>query len=433
MRSNRWESALGITAFGESHGPAVGVVLEDIKPGVEFPLNDIQQELEKRRPGKSKFSSSRQEADKIKVISGVFNGLTTGMPICLLVYNKDIREADYEQLKGIFRPGHADFSYYKKFKIYDYRGGGRASGRETIARVAAGAIVKKLIEPVKIRLYPIQIGKFRSIHPDPEFSNELYWQDRSNYQQLIAYLDKIKQKGDSVGGIIECSIEALPAGLGDPVFEKLDANLAKAIISIGAVKGIEFGDGFTLAERTGSQANDDIRANGFLSNHSGGILGGISTGQTLKFRFVVKPVPSVRLLQKTINTDNEEFDLTLKGRHDTCIIPRIIPVAKAMITLVLADAVSYQKLVSGCVLDLNDYRESIDKLDEDILILIKKRLNLAALIGAYKNNQNLPVIDENREKELLNSITKKAEILSLSSAFIEKIWKQIIKESKELQ
>ena len=227
--------------------------------------------------------------------------------------------------------------------------------------------------------------------------------------------------------------ENLPAGLGDPVFEKLDANLAKAIISIGAVKGIEFGDGFKLAEQTGSQANDNIRTSGFLSNHSGGILGGISTGQTLKFRFVVKPVPSVRILQKTINTENEEIDLSLKGRFDTCIIPRIIPVAKAMISLVLADAFSYQNLVSGSTLELNDYREGIDKLDEDILILIKKRLNLAALIGAYKKNHNIPVVDENRESELLSSISNKAEILGLSSSFVEKIWKQILNESKEVQ
>ncbi len=431
MRSNKWNGFIGITTFGESHGPAIGVVLEDIKPGIEFPLEQIQQELDKRKPGIGEFSSPRQEQDKIQVISGVFDGLTTGMPICLLVYNRDAKKSDYEHLKNVFRPGHADLTFFRKFKIYDYRGGGRASGRETISRVAAGAVAAKLIEPAEIKLYPIQIGRLKALKIDHEFRNDLHWPDSNNFNELMNYLTQLRQKGDSVGGIIECSIDNLPAGLGDPVFEKLDANLAKAIISIGSVKGIEFGDGFSLAAQTGSQVNDNITSQGFLTNHSGGILGGISTGQNLKFRFVVKPVPSIKIKQKTVNSNNENVELTLNGRYDTCIIPRLIPVAKAMITLVLADAYSFQKLVSDESRNLNDLRESIDKLDEDLLILLKRRFKTAEIIGQFKKDHKLPVLDEARENELLRSLKQKAQTLSMDSTFIEDLWKQIIAETRK--
>ncbi len=430
MKANSFGKYFGITTFGESHGPAIGVVIEDVKPGIKFPLEEIQNELDARKPGKKQFTSSRKEEDKLVILSGVFEGKTTGMPICLVVYNKEARTEDYEHLKDIFRPGHADYTYFKKFKIYDYRGGGRASGRETISRVAASGLVTDLLKDIRINLYPIQIGKFVAESLDFNFRNELNWFDRNNYNELVDYLQKIQEKGDSVGGIVEVKIENLPAGLGDPVFEKLDANFAKAILSIGSTKGIEFGDGFELAQLKGSQVNDQMDKTGFLSNHSGGILGGISTGQSLVFRFVVKPTSSINIPQKTISKEGEEVIFKSSGRHDTCIIPRILPVAKAMIKLVLADAISHQKLIEDNKLDLVDYREAIDKIDEDILVALIRRKEISIIIGKYKKEKQIKVDDKEREKEILNNLKKKAKLWKINENYIEGLWKLIIEESK---
>ena len=433
MKSNSFGRYFGITTFGESHGPAIGVVIEDVKPGIEFPLAEIQKALDSRKPGKKQFTSARKEEDKIVILSGIFEGKTTGMPICLVVYNKDIRSVDYEHLKNLFRPGHADYTYFKKFKIYDYRGGGRASGRETISRVAASGLVEKLLEGIIIDCYPIQIGKFIVKEYDLNFQNDFYWHDKSNFGELQNYLDSIQKEEDSVGGIVEVKIENLPAGLGDPVFEKLDANIAKAILTIGSVKGLEFGDGFNLANLKGSEANDQINKNGFLSNHSGGILGGISTGQNLIFRFVVKPTSSINIPQSTITKNGDEISFISKGRHDTCIIPRIIPVAKAMVKLVLADAISYHKLINDNKLDLNDYRENIDKIDEDILIALFRRKEISKLIGKFKKEKNIEIEDSEREIILLKNLRKKLKTWNLKEDFIKKIWKIIIEESKKNQ
>lgn len=433
MNSNSYGKYLGITSFGESHGPVIGVVIEDVKPGIKFPMEEIQKELDARKPGNKEFSSSRKEEDKIVILSGVFNGFTTGMPICLIVNNKDVRTKDYDDLKNLFRPGHADFTYFKKFKIYDYRGGGRASGRETIARVAASGLVNDLLKDINIRLYPVQMGKFIIKSVDFSFKNDLSWYDKNNYKELSSYLTDIQKKGDSVGGTVEVKIENLPEGLGDPVFEKLDANLAKAILSIGAVKGIEFGNGFGFAELTGSEANDQMNKEGFLSNSCGGILGGISTGQTLTFRFVVKPTPSINIPQKTITRENKEIIFKSGGRHDTCIIPRILPVAKSMIKLVLADAFNHQKLIAGEKLNLSDYREAINKIDEDILTGLVRRKEISKLIGQYKKKHNLQIEDKKREKELLKNLIKKAQIWNIDKNLVKKIWFTIIYESKKNQ
>ncbi|NQV18915.1 MAG: chorismate synthase [Armatimonadetes bacterium] len=433
MKSNSFDRYFGITTFGESHGPAIGVVIEDVKPGIEFPLNEIQKALDSRKPGTRQFTSSRKEEDKIVILSGVFEGKTTGMPICLVVYNKNHRSEDYEHLKNLFRPGHADYTYFKKFKIFDYRGGGRASGRETISRVAASGLVEDLLHDININCYPVQIGKNFAKNYDLNFQNDLYWHDKTNFEELQDDLVSIQKRGDSVGGIVEVKIENLPAGLGDPVFEKLDANLAKAILSIGSVKGIEFGEGFNLANLKGNEANDQISKNGFLSNHSGGILGGISTGQNLIFRFVIKPTSSINIQQRTITKKGEEISFISKGRHDTCIIPRIIPVAKAMIKLVLADAISYQKLIENQYLNLLDYREAIDKIDGDILIALYRRKELSELIGKFKEEKNIEIVDYEREKELLKNLRKKAKTWKLDEDFIENIWKMIIAESKKNQ
>ncbi len=433
MKSNSFGRYFGITSFGESHGPAIGVVIEDVKSGIEFPLAEIQKALDSRKPGRKQFSSTRKEEDKIVILSGIFEGKTTGMPICLVVYNKDIRSEDYEHLKNLFRPGHADYTYFKKFKIYDYRGGGRASGRETISRVAASGLVEDLLRDIDINCYPVQIGKFIVKEYDLNFQNDLYWYDKSNFGELQNYLDSIQKRGDSVGGIVEVKIENLPAGFGDPVFEKLDANLSKAILSIGSVKGIEFGDGFNLANLKGSEANDQINKNGFLSNHSGGILGGISTGQNLLFRFVVKPTSSINILQRTITKNGKEVSFKSQGRHDTCIIPRIIPVAEAMIKLVIADAISYQKLINDNKLDMNDYREAIDKIDEDLLIALNRRKEISELIGKFKKERNIGINDFEREIKLLKNLRKKVKTWKLDEDFVEKIWKIIIEESKKNQ
>lgn len=418
MKSNTYDKFLGFTAFGESHGPAIGLVIEDVKPGIEFPLKEIQKALNERKPGKGKFGTTRKEDDKIKILSGVLNGLTTGMPICLVVYNKNAKSEDYEHLKNVFRPGHADYSLFQKFKIYDYRGGGRASGRETISRVAAAGMVEEILGNIQIKIFPVQIGEITVTEFD---------------EAVDEYLQKIKGSGNSVGGIVEVIIENLPAGLGDPVFKKLDANLAKAILSIGGVKGIEFGDGFKLAKLTGIESNDQMGENGFLSNHSGGILGGISTGQTLKFRFVVKPTSSINIEQNTITHEGKNTKIKVGGRHDVCIIPRLIPVAKAMIKFVLADAISYQKLVENEKQNLSDFREAIDKIDEDILIAIKRRMEISKLIGNFKQQNDITIENKDRENELLISLKKKAVELDISENLIESIWKHILEESKKQQ
>jgi len=433
MKSNSYDKYYGITTFGESHGKVIGVVIEDVKPGIKFPLEKIQSALDKRRPGKGTFSSSRNEKDELQVLSGIFEGKTTGMPICLIVFNKDTREQDYEHLKDLFRPGHADFSYFEKFKIYDHRGGGRASGRETISRVVASGLVENILEDINIKIYPVKIGKFEVTEIDNSFQNELLWHDKTNYENLIEYLNNIKNEGNSIGGIVEVKITNIPAGLGDPVFEKLDANLAKATLSIGAVKGIEFGYGFKLAALKGNEANDAMNKNGFFTNYHGGILGGISTGNDLIFRFVVKPTSSINITQKTVTKDNKEVEFKSHGRHDTCIIPRIIPVAMAMIKLVLADALSYQKLIAGKKLQLTDYREAIDKIDEDILIAIGRRQKISKLVGKFKRENKLQVENKDREEELLAKLKQKGKLWNIDESLVVDIWNIIISESKKRQ
>ncbi|MDY6914703.1 MAG: chorismate synthase [Candidatus Cloacimonadota bacterium] len=429
MKSNSWGRYFGITTFGESHGKAMGLVLEDITPGIDFPYDKLKTALKKRKPGQSEFSSSRNEPDNFEILSGVWKGKTTGMPICIIFPNRDARSSDYEIIKNTFRPGHADFTFFKKFKIYDYRGGSRASGRETISRVAAGELVSFLLKDIKIELYAIQIGKIRAKNINLPVQNKLHWPD-DNLQQLEHYLKEIKTQKNSVGGIIEAKIVNAPIGLGDPVFEKLDANLSKAILSLGAVKGIEFGDGFNLASLKGSEANDQIDKNDFLSNHCGGIQGGISNGNDIVFRFVVKPTPSIQIPQKTITHNNEPVKIKLRGRYDICIVPRIIPAAEAMIKLVLADALAFQKLISNKNKTLPELREAIDKIDEDILLALARRNKISQAIGNRKRQKNIGVTDKEREIQLLKNILEKAATLNLSKTTVEKIWQAIIKESK---
>jgi len=324
---NTFGTNFRITTFGESHGAALGVVIDGCPPGMALSEPDIQPALDKRKPGTSPLVSPRQESDKVEILSGVFDGKTTGTPITLIVRNHDAHSHDYEEMKNLFRPGHADFTFQQKYGIRDYRGGGRSSGRETIGRVAAGAVAEKYLKSLGITIK----GHIVSVH------------GRTGAQEIESEILAAKNAGDSVGGIAEIVAKGCPAGLGDPVFSKLDAAIAGAMMGIGAVKGVEIGAGFAVAGRFGSENNDPITKGGFLSNNAGGILGGISSGQEIVVRIAVKPTASIAKPQKTIDASGNDASITVKGRHDPCIVPRIIPVAEAMLALVLVDAVLEQR------------------------------------------------------------------------------------------
>lgn len=339
---NTFGENIKITTWGESHGKAVGVVIDGVEPGLEISEADIQSDLDRRKPGTNKFVSSRKEDDKIEILSGIFEGKTTGAPISLIVNNHNSKSSDYESLKKVFRPGHADYTYHLKYKGYnDYRGGGRSSGRETVGRVAAGAIAKKILDKkgVKVVGFVKKIGNIEVKTKKLDFinKNHLFCPDPIILKIWEDLLLKIKSEKDSIGGIVELIITGCPAGIGNPVFDKLDAKISYALMSIGSVKGVEIGDGFKVAELKGSENNDTLNKNGFLTNHSGGILGGISTGQNIIIRLAVKPTPSIARSQQSITKENEETQINVYGRHDPCICPRIVPVAEAMTALVLVD------------------------------------------------------------------------------------------------
>ena len=315
-----------ITTFGESHGTAIGVVIDGCPAGIKLAEEDIQPFLDRRRPGTSPLTSPRQEMDRIEILSGIFEGITTGMPIAMIVRNQDTRPGDYDALKDVFRPGHADITYQKKYGIRDHRGGGRSSGRETVGRVAAGAVAMKFLAGQGISI----TGMILKVHGKTTL--------REIEQEILA----AKECGDSVGGIAEIVASGCPAGLGDPVFGKLDALVAGAMMGIGAVKGVEIGDGFAVAQKFGSENNDPMTADGFAGNHAGGILGGISTGQDIVVRIAVKPTPSIAKVQQTRDMNGNVVDISVAGRHDPCIVPRIVPVAEAMLALVLVDCLLEQ-------------------------------------------------------------------------------------------
>lgn len=310
-----------ITTFGESHGAVTGVVIDGCPPGMNLAEEDIQPFLERRRPGTSPLTSPRQEKDRVEILSGVFEGKTTGTPIALMVRNENQQSKEYEEFREKFRPGHADFTYQEKYGVRDHRGGGRSSGRETIGRVAAGAVALKYLSARGIAIG----SRISAVH------------GKTLPAEIEQEILRAKEEGDSVGGIAEIVATGCPAGLGDPVFGKLDALVAGALMGIGAVKGVEIGDGFAAAGRFGSENNDQMTGNGFLSNHAGGILGGISTGQDIVVRIAVKPTPSIAKTQQTRDTHGNVVDLSVGGRHDPCIVPRILPVAEAMLALVLMD------------------------------------------------------------------------------------------------
>lgn len=336
-----------ISTWGESHGKALGVVVDGCPAGIELCEEDIQIYLDRRKPGKNEFTTNRKESDCVEILSGVFEGKTTGTPISMVVFNKDQRSKDYSQIAACYRPGHADYTFDAKFGFRDYRGGGRSSGRETIGRVAAGAIAAKVLKELGIKLcaYTKSIGDIeinfnnfdkKWINKDP-----LYMPDKEASIKAQAYLQKVREEQDSAGGIIECKISNLPTGIGNPVFDKLDANLAKAILSIGAVKGFEIGSGFEVAKMKGSQNNDNFKLQGDKiikeTNHAGGVLGGMSDGDEIVFRTAIKPTPSISKEQKTVTIDDEETTIQIHGRHDPVVVPRAVVVVESMAAITVLD------------------------------------------------------------------------------------------------
>ncbi len=346
MAGSSFGEIFRFTTWGESHGPAIGVVVDGVPPRLPLHEDDVQYWLDRRRPGRSRFTTQRREADRVEILSGVFGGRTTGTPVSLLIRNTDQRSKDYDEIKDLYRPGHADFTYEMKYGIRDWRGGGRASARETACRVAAGAIARKILgERIRIRGYLVRMGD-DSIDPSrfdaAEIERNPFWcPDPAAAARWAERLDAVRKQGSSVGAVVEVVAEGVPAGLGEPVYDKLDADLAKAMMSINAVKGVEIGAGFAAATLRGEENADEmVIADGrphFLSNRAGGILGGISTGQPIVLRFAVKPTSSIRVPRRTIDRLGHEREVVTRGRHDPCVGIRAVPVGEAMMACVLAD------------------------------------------------------------------------------------------------
>ena len=347
MAGSTYGRLFTITTWGESHGKGIGVVIDGCPAGLPLNEEDIQIYLDRRKPGQSKFTTQRNEADAVQILSGVFEGKTTGTPISLVVFNTDQRSRDYGDIATYYRPGHADYTFDEKYGFRDYRGGGRSSGRETIGRVAAGAIAAKLLKELGIDVHayataigPVQIDR-AAFELEESLSNPVGMPDAAAAEATQTHLNECMKNQDSCGGVIECTITGMPTGVGDPVFEKLDANLAKAMLSIGSVKGFEIGDGFAAATSNGSTNNDSFTMiDGNVTkatNHAGGTLGGISDGSPVVFRVAVKPTPSISQTQHTVNKSGEEIDISIKGRHDPIIVPRAIVVVEAMAALTVLD------------------------------------------------------------------------------------------------
>lgn len=342
MSGNTFGTLFTVTTFGESHGKAIGCIVDGCPPRFPLTESDIQPFLDKRKPGQSKYTTQRREEDKVQILSGVFEGQTTGTPIALLIDNQDQRTRDYETIKDLYRPGHADFTYMQKYGVRDYRGGGRSSARETAARVAAGAIARLYLKAhlgIEIRGFLQQMGPITLSFEDEKAidANPFFCPNHHQVDELAHFIDTLRKEGDSIGARIGIHAYRVPAGLGEPVFDKLSASLAYAMMSINAVKGVEIGSGFASVNEFGSYHRDEMTENGFLSNHAGGILGGISTGQTIELSLALKPTSSIIKLGKTINTKQEAREIVTKGRHDPCVGIRAVPIAEAMMALVLMD------------------------------------------------------------------------------------------------
>ena len=342
MSGNSFGRLFCVTSFGESHGPALGAVVDGCPPGMPLCEQVLQTDLDRRRPGQSKFTTQRRESDRVEILSGVFEGHTAGTPIGLLIHNQDQRSKDYADIAGTFRPGHADYTYYKKYGIRDYRGGGRASARETAMRVAAGAIARQFLRleyGLEIHACVTQIGDIcaQSIDWSVVENNPFFFADAAQVARLEDFIGRLRRAGDSIGARLLVRAGRMPAGLGEPVFDRLDADIAKAMMSINAVKGVEIGAGFACVSQRGSQHRDNIRAGGFVTNHAGGTLGGISSGQDILVSIALKPTSSIRVPGESVNLQGEPVTIVTHGRHDPCVGIRAVPIAEAMLALVLAD------------------------------------------------------------------------------------------------
>lgn len=344
MSGNSIGKLFTVTTFGESHGLALGGIVDGCPPGIELSELDIQGDLDRRKPGTSRHTTQRREADQVKILSGVFEGKTTGTPIGLVIENTDQRSKDYSKIANAFRPGHADYTYQHKYGFRDYRGGGRSSARETAIRVAAGAIAKKYLKQkfgIEVRGYLSQLGSIKVENCDLSVveTNPFFCPDAEKVPEMEAYMDALRKEGDSIGAKVEVVASHIPPGLGEPIFDRLDAELAHSLMSINAVKGVEIGDGFDCVESKGTHFRDEMTPTGFLSNHAGGILGGISTGQDIVARIALKPTSSLRIPGKSIDLEGQPIDVVTEGRHDPCVGIRATPIAEAMVAITLMDHV----------------------------------------------------------------------------------------------
>lgn len=354
MAGNSIGELFRVTTFGESHGAALGCVVDGVPPGMPLTEEDLQRDLDRRKPGTSRYTTQRREADHVKILSGVFEGVTTGTSIGLLIENTDQRSQDYSAIKDVFRPGHADYTYEVKYGVRDYRGGGRSSARETAMRVAAGAIAKKYLAQkfgVTVRGYLAQMGDIVCALKDWQQvgQNPFFCPDPDRLDALDALMRALKKEGDSIGAKVTVVAEHVPAGLGEPVFDRLDADLAHALMSINAVKGVEIGDGFAVVAKRGSENRDEITPRGFTSNHAGGVLGGISSGQAVIAHLALKPTSSIMVPGQTINRAGEQVEMVTRGRHDPCVGIRAVPIAEAMMAIVLMDHLLRQRAQCGDV------------------------------------------------------------------------------------
>jgi chorismate synthase len=342
MSGNSFGKLFTVTGFGESHGPALGCIVDGCPPGMELGTRDLQHDLDRRKPGKSRHTTQRREADEVQILSGVFEGRTTGAPIGLVILNTDQRSKDYSGIMDRFRPGHADYTYQQKYGFRDYRGGGRSSARETAMRVAAGAIARKYLGEccgIRIRGYLAQLGPLRLDFKDWDAveTNPFFCPDPARVEELERYMDALRKEGDSIGARVNVVASGMPPGLGEPIFDRLDADIAHALMSINAVKGVEIGAGFGCIEQKGTEHRDEITPEGFLGNNAGGVLGGISSGQDIVASIALKPTSSIRLPGQTVNVRGEPVEVITTGRHDPCVGIRATPIAEAMLAIVLMD------------------------------------------------------------------------------------------------
>ncbi len=442
MSGNLFGKAFQVMTFGESHGPYIGLVIDGVKPGIPIEVEDIQKELDRRRPGQSDIVTPRKETDQVEIISGIFEGKTTGTPLTMLIRNQDQRSKDYQKLKNILRPGHASYTFLKKYGVFDYRGGGRASGRETATRVAAGAVAKQFLSQrgIQIIAYTKQISdiQIESIDYKQIEQNAVRAPDESAAERMIQAINRAKEEGDSLGGVIEIVVKNSPVGLGEPVFHKLEADLAQGLMSIGAVKAFEMGSGFDAANMKGSEHNDscyfDKTENRIRTrtNNSGGVVGGITNGENLIMRVAVKPPSSINKSQETVDLSGNPVTFEVGGRHDPCICPRVVPVAEAMAALVLIDHILLQERISEND-SLQNLREKIDTIDVQLLLLLSKRRHLIGEIAEIKKSKNIEIDDPEREQEVREKWHKLATELEIPSDVVERLINIVFDHSKNTQ